>query len=89
MHAYEGDMHNTAHFEGCVTEVYIRNECLTLYSRYLTMRETKLNHLGCNDVEEVNLPHRLSVFGKEGKPTRKESFKQLSVQYRNWLNFMS
>ena len=65
-------MHNAARPEGCITEDYIQSECLIVYSRYLTMTKTKLNHLDRHEVEEVNLPHWLSVFRKVGKPPLKQ-----------------
>ena len=55
MRTYKGNLHNTAHPEGCIAEGYIQNECFTFCSRYLTMTETKFNRLDRNEVEEVNL----------------------------------
>ena len=80
MHTYKGDVRNTAHPEGCIAQSYIQNECLTFCSRYLTMTETKFNHLDRNEVEEVNFPYQLSIFGKPQKPIGKASFKQLSFE---------
>ena len=57
MHTYKGDVHNTAHPEGYIAEGYNQNECFTFCSRYLTMTETKFNHLERKEVEEVNLPY--------------------------------
>ena len=67
-------MRNIARPEGCIAKGYIQSECLTFCSRYLTITETKSNRLDRNEVEEVNLPHRLYFFCKAGKPVGKVSF---------------
>ncbi|GLU06515.1 hypothetical protein SLE2022_235430 [Rubroshorea leprosula] len=45
---------NRAHLEGSIAKVYLSNECLIFYSRYLQGVETRFNKPLCNDGEHSN-----------------------------------
>jgi len=80
MCTYKTDVRNRNCPEECVAEGYIQNECLTFYSRYLSMMETKFNLVDRSDIAEVDQPHLLSIFAKAGKLIGKVNFKQLSYE---------